>query len=197
VRKRTLVTISAALAAGFCALSPFSAQAQSYKADDIIKHFGAAKPNLGVSRGLCVGTEAECNKAGHAVKPVGAFDLVVKFKYNSDVLEPEAKLNLDEFAKALKDPNLSASSFLVEGHTDARGSADYNLNLSERRARAASTRPSSFPAAMDRASRWSPTSSRATTGGSRPGCRSSDALARLRPRRFRPTVRGHGRAQFR
>jgi outer membrane protein OmpA-like peptidoglycan-associated protein len=136
VRKQALVTISAALAAGFCALSPFSAQAQSYKADDIIKHFGAAKPNLGVSRGLCVGTEAECNKAGHAVKPVGAFDLVVKFKYNSDVLEPEAKLNLDEFAKALKDPNLSASSFLVEGHTDARGSADYNLNLSERRARA-------------------------------------------------------------
>ena len=52
------------------------------------------------------------------------------------MLEPEAKSNLDEFAKALKDPQLAASSFLVEGHTDARGSADYNLNLSERRAKA-------------------------------------------------------------
>jgi len=136
VRKQALVTISAALAAGFCALSPLAAQAQAYKADDIVKHFGAAKPNLGVSRGLCVGTEAECNKAGHVVKPATAFDLVVKFKYNSDVLEPEAKVNLDEFAKALKDPQLSANNFLVEGHTDASGAAGYNLSLSERRARA-------------------------------------------------------------
>ncbi len=136
MRKQALVIVSAALAAGFCALSPFSAQAQTYKADDIIKHFGAEKPNLGVSRGLCVGTEAECNKAGHVAKPSAAFDLVVRFKYNSDVLEPDAKLNLDEFAKALKDPQLSTNSFLVEGHTDARGSAEYNLSLSERRARA-------------------------------------------------------------
>lgn len=136
MRKQALVMVSAALAAGFCVLSPFSAQAQAYKADDIVKHFGAATPNLGVSRGLCVGTEAECNKAGHVVKPPGAFDLVVKFKYNSDVLEPEARLNLDEFAKALKNPQLAASNFLVEGHTDASGTADYNLSLSERRARA-------------------------------------------------------------
>jgi outer membrane protein OmpA-like peptidoglycan-associated protein len=136
VRKQALVSISAAFAVGFCAVSAASAQAQSYKADDIIKHFGGGKPNLGVSRGLCVGTEAECSKAGHVVKPAAAFDLVVRFKYNSDVLEPDAKSNLDEFAKALKDPQLAASSFLVEGHTDARGSADYNLNLSERRAKA-------------------------------------------------------------
>lgn len=136
MRKHALVVVSAALAAGFCVLSPVFAQAQAYKADDIVKHFGAANPNLGVSRGLCVGTEAECNKAGHAVKPPTAFDLVVKFKYNSDVLEPEARVNLDEFAKALKDPQLSANSFLVEGHTDASGTADYNLSLSERRAKA-------------------------------------------------------------
>ncbi|WP_291645549.1 OmpA family protein [Bosea sp. (in: a-proteobacteria)] len=136
MRKQALVSISAAFAVGVCAVSAVSAQAQSYKADDIIKHFGGGKPNLGVSRGLCVGTEAECSKAGHVVKPAAAFDLVVRFKYNSDVLEPDAKSNLDEFAKALKDPQLAASSFLVEGHTDARGSADYNLNLSERRAKA-------------------------------------------------------------
>ncbi|MBN9446240.1 MAG: OmpA family protein [Bosea sp.] len=128
--------MSAAFAVGLCAVSAVPAQAQSYKADDIIKHFGGGKPNLGVSRGLCVGTEAECSKAGHVVKPAAAFDLVVRFKYNSDVLEPDAKSNLDEFVKALKDPQLAASSFLVEGHTDARGSADYNLNLSERRAKA-------------------------------------------------------------
>lgn len=136
MRKLAIVSVSAAVAAGLSAFSSLPAQSQSYKADDIIKHFGGGKPNLGVSRGLCIGTEAECNKAGHAVKPPAAFDLVVRFKYDSDALEPDAKSNLDEFAKALKDPQLAASSFLVEGHTDARGSADYNLSLSERRAKA-------------------------------------------------------------
>lgn len=136
MRKQPGITVFSALAAAICVLAPSSLPAQTYKADDIIKHFQPATPQLGVTRGLCVGTEAECNRAGHAVatKPPAAFDLVVKFKYNSDVLEPEAKLNLDEFAKALKDPKLSASSFMVEGHTDATGSASYNLDLSERRA---------------------------------------------------------------
>lgn len=112
--------------------------AQTYNADDIVKHFEAGIPKP-VTRGLCVGTEAECAKAGHAVevaKPPSAFDLVVKFKYNSDILEPEAKLNLDQFARALKTPQLSAQTFMVEGHTDAAGSANYNLSLSQRRAQA-------------------------------------------------------------
>lgn len=136
MRKRAIVVFGAAFAAGVCAFSSLAAQAQSYTADDVIKHFGGGKPNLGVSRGLCVGTEAECNKAGHVAKPAAAFDLIVKFRYDSDALEPDAKSNLNEFAKALRDPQLAGSSFLVEGHTDARGSADYNLNLSERRAKA-------------------------------------------------------------
>lgn len=117
--------------------------AQTYKADDIIKHFGPAaeppKAPAPLTRGLCIGTEADCAKAGHVVeaaKPPSGFDLVVRFKYNSDVLEPDAKLNLDEFAKALKTPQLSSQTFMVEGHTDAAGSAGYNLELSERRAQA-------------------------------------------------------------
>ena len=67
---------------------------------------------------------------------VAAFDLVVRFKYNSDVLEPDARVNLDEFAKALKTPQLASSSFLVEGHTDASGTPAYNRDLSQRRAQA-------------------------------------------------------------
>ncbi len=127
---------------GVSVLASFTpAGSQTYKADDIVKHFGpaAAAPKPVATRGLCVGTEAECAKAGHAVevaKPPSAFDLVVKFKYNSDVLEPDAKLNLDEFAKALKTPQLSSQTFMVEGHTDAAGTPGYNLNLSQRRAQA-------------------------------------------------------------
>ncbi len=112
---------------GLSVLTSFApAGAQTYKADDIVKHFGPAPaPKPALTRGLRVGTEAECARAGHAVevaKPPSAFDLVVKFA-TPDVLEPEAKLNLDEFAKALKMPQLSTQSFMVEGHTDAAGSA--------------------------------------------------------------------------
>lgn len=140
MRKQPAMTAIAVFSAGFYVLQALPAQAQTYKADDIVKHFQPATPLPAPSatRGLCIGTEADCNKAGHVVKPaaVAAFDLVVRFKYNSDVLEPDAKINLDEFAKALKTPQLATSSFLVEGHTDAAGRPGYNLDLSERRAQA-------------------------------------------------------------
>ena len=143
MRKQPLMAATACAGLFLCVLAAGSVRAQTYKADDIIRHFGPAAPQagatrgLGVSRGLCVGTEAECSRAGQVVKPASAtaaFDLVVKFKYNSDILESEAKVNLDEFAKALKDPQLASSSFLVEGHTDASGTPSYNLDLSQRRA---------------------------------------------------------------
>ncbi len=140
MRKQPGFTAFVALTGALVLFTANGAGAQTYKADDIVKHFGAAPaPKPAVTRGLCVGTEAECARAGQVVepaKPVSAFDLVVKFKYNSDELEPEAKLNLDEFAKALKTPQLAKQTFMVEGHTDAAGSASYNLSLSQRRAQA-------------------------------------------------------------
>ncbi|WP_134496563.1 OmpA family protein [Microvirga pakistanensis] len=108
----------------------------AYKARDIIQHF-APKAELGPSRGLCIGHEGECGGQGppaSVTPPTAAFDLVVTFDYDSDTLTRDARENLDEFAKALKDPQLAATSFRVEGHTDARGSDRYNLSLSERRA---------------------------------------------------------------
>lgn len=139
MRKQPAITAIAVLSAGLYVAQMSVAQAQTYKADDIVKHFSpATPPAFGATRRLCIGTEADCSKAGHAVKPaaVAAFDLVVRFKYNSDVLEPDARANLDEFAKALKTPQLGTSRFVVEGHTDAVGSPSYNLDLSARRAQA-------------------------------------------------------------
>ncbi len=138
--KQPGIAVVAALCLGVHVLSAVSAGAQTYKAEDIVKHFQPqpVAPQPSATRGLCIGTEADCNRAGHVVKPasVAAFDLVVRFKYNSDVLEPDARVNLDEFAKALKTPQLASSSFVVEGHTDAAGSPSYNLDLSQRRAQA-------------------------------------------------------------
>lgn len=149
MRRQALVGVMLGLCGALVGGFPVGAAAQTYRADDIVNHFKPAAPvagpafgstrGLGPTRGLCVGTEAECDKAGHAVKPAtpaSAFDLVVRFKYNSDVLEPDAKVNLDEFAKALKDPRLVGSRFFVDGHTDASGTAPYNLDLSRRRSQA-------------------------------------------------------------
>ncbi|MGL4236181.1 OmpA family protein [Tabrizicola sp.] len=63
-----------------------------------------------------------------------AVDLTVFFAYDSDRLLPEARAQLDALGYALNDPALRPYSFLIAGHTDARGSAAYNLELSIRRA---------------------------------------------------------------
>lgn len=60
----------------------------------------------------------------------------VKFEFGSDRLTDEAKLVLTELAMAIVSQELSAFRFLIAGHTDAVGPAEYNLLLSERRARA-------------------------------------------------------------
>jgi outer membrane protein OmpA-like peptidoglycan-associated protein len=108
----------------------------AYSASDIVSHF-AAPPDLGPTRALCIGTESECAKqVAPKPKPASNFDLVVNFEYNSATLTSSAKTNLTEFVKALQDPRLGRAEFVVEGHTDGKGSDEYNLDLSTRRANA-------------------------------------------------------------
>ena len=64
----------------------------------------------------------------------GGMNLLITFESGSDRLTGQAKRNLDAFAAALKSPSLSSFAFEVQGHTDARGAADVNQRLSQRRA---------------------------------------------------------------
>ncbi|MFK7898663.1 MAG: OmpA family protein [Myxococcota bacterium] len=61
-------------------------------------------------------------------------DLQIQFGTNSATLNDSARRNIDEFARALKDPKLRDMRFNVAGHTDDRGTNEHNLSLSERRA---------------------------------------------------------------
>ena len=63
-------------------------------------------------------------------------NLYVNFAYNSDELSSDARITLDQLGAALRDSRLAGFSFLIAGHTDAKGSAAYNQKLSERRAEA-------------------------------------------------------------
>jgi len=63
-------------------------------------------------------------------------DVQILFAFDSAEIRPEARPSLDELGKALSDSKLGNASFLIAGHTDAKGSDGYNLALSQRRAEA-------------------------------------------------------------
>jgi outer membrane protein OmpA-like peptidoglycan-associated protein len=104
----------------------------AYTAEDIVNHFAPQ----GSTRGICIGTETECGTADTDRTAAASYDLLITFDLDSANLTDAAKANLDEFAKALRDPRLSSATFEVDGHTDARGGDNYNMTLSERRAAA-------------------------------------------------------------
>jgi len=61
-------------------------------------------------------------------------DLEIQFDYNSADISKTSLTAVQELGKALSNPSLKGSTFVVAGHTDAIGSEPYNLDLSERRA---------------------------------------------------------------
>jgi outer membrane protein OmpA-like peptidoglycan-associated protein len=61
-------------------------------------------------------------------------DLKVNFKPGSAELTGDSEAKLAKFADALRDPSLARKRFEIGGHTDASGSADKNLALSQARA---------------------------------------------------------------
>jgi outer membrane protein OmpA-like peptidoglycan-associated protein len=65
-----------------------------------------------------------------------ALDLEIYFDFDSSAITPRAVPMLIKLGQALSTDQLKMSSFLISGHTDANGAADYNQHLSEARAAA-------------------------------------------------------------
>jgi outer membrane protein OmpA-like peptidoglycan-associated protein len=63
-----------------------------------------------------------------------SIDLNVPFEYNSDKLTGDAYRVLRNLGVALKDSHLANYRFKIAGFTDAKGAAEFNQKLSERRA---------------------------------------------------------------
>ncbi len=61
-------------------------------------------------------------------------DLEITFDYNSAKISTSALPQVDALGKALTDPSLKGTTFVVAGHTDAVGGDAFNQDLSERRA---------------------------------------------------------------
>lgn len=87
--------------------------------------------------GLLGGKDSSANNRGVKVlqgKEVPFIDLRVAFEYDSDRLSNDAMLTLQRLGEALSSEALKASQFRIIGHTDAKGSVEYNDDLSRRRA---------------------------------------------------------------
>jgi outer membrane protein OmpA-like peptidoglycan-associated protein len=69
-------------------------------------------------------------------KEAPSIDLEIFFDYKSTQVTAKAAAVLNTLGRALSDARLAEDSFLIAGHTDAKGGAVYNLGLSQRRAEA-------------------------------------------------------------
>lgn len=83
------------------------------------------------SRSLSLGEREEVAQLA-ANKP--KIDLEIHFDYNSAEISKTSVQAVQELGKALSEPSLRGSTFVVAGHTDAIGGEEYNQGLSERRA---------------------------------------------------------------
>ena len=76
----------------------------------------------------------EREQIAEIVKDKPKIDLEIVFDYNSDAIGPKAVVAVNALGEALIKPGLKGGVFVLNGHTDAAGSPEYNLGLSHRRA---------------------------------------------------------------
>ncbi len=81
-------------------------------------------------------TTPSAMQAASAPQAKPSLSLLIQFDFNSSQIRPESQQALLNLSQALNSPELSPSKFAVEGHTDAKGLADYNQKLSQQRAEA-------------------------------------------------------------
>jgi outer membrane protein OmpA-like peptidoglycan-associated protein len=77
---------------------------------------------------------AEREEIASIVKDKPKIDLEINFDYNSANISTKSLPSVQALGRALSNPDLKGSTFVVAGHTDAAGGDSYNQDLSERRA---------------------------------------------------------------
>ena len=158
-KPRSLVAILSLLMIG-AAFSIGAAKADDVTEDQILRALAPAKKPL--TRGLSTGPQTQTDPAAAAaegqliqslrnrptrslsvtereeiatiVKDKPKIDLEINFDYNSANISSRSLPSVQALGRALSNPELKGSTFIVAGHTDAVGGDSYNQDLSERRA---------------------------------------------------------------
>jgi outer membrane protein OmpA-like peptidoglycan-associated protein len=79
-------------------------------------------------------TTEEREKVASIAKSKPSIDLEITFEYNSATIASKALPQVTALGDALTSADLKGRTFIVAGHTDAKGGDTYNQSLSERRA---------------------------------------------------------------
>ena len=150
----SLLTIGVALSMGV------AKAAEDVTEDQILRALAPSKKPL--TRGLSTGPQTQIDPAAAAaegkfvqslrnrptrslsvtereeiatiVKDKPKIDLEINFDYNSADISAKSMPSVQALGRALSNPDLKGSTFVVAGHTDAAGGDSYNQDLSERRA---------------------------------------------------------------
>jgi outer membrane protein OmpA-like peptidoglycan-associated protein len=132
----------------FCGFPLETAQSQEVSTEDIVKTLkpkkltrtlkkdpSAAEMDAVLSRSIGV---VERKKIVEITEKAALpkLDFTISFGFDSAEIDNVSFATLDALATALKSNELYNSRFLINGHTDAKGAEDYNLELSQRRANA-------------------------------------------------------------
>jgi outer membrane protein OmpA-like peptidoglycan-associated protein len=127
---------------------------QGASRDEIVKRLGfSATRSIGTQPGAPLppftkGREVEVLRALNGRPSV---QVAVAFQGASDALAPESGALLGALGQALSDPKVASSRILIGVHTNSVGSDEYNLDLSQLRAKAiADTLALGFGVAHDR-----------------------------------------------
>jgi outer membrane protein OmpA-like peptidoglycan-associated protein len=150
----SVLTIGAALSLG----AVKAVAGDDVTEDQILKALAPAKKPL--TRGLSVGPQAdpvavaaedkfvqtvrgrttrslsvsEREEIATIAKDKPNIDLEINFDYNSADISAKSLSSVQALGRALTNPDLKGSTFIVAGYTDAAGGEAYNQELSERRA---------------------------------------------------------------
>jgi outer membrane protein OmpA-like peptidoglycan-associated protein len=118
------------------ALKPRTRSLRNLVVGEIAASAPASVPSVSAASTVNGGRpEATIGPAGsERAAPRPSLSMAIRFDFDSARLRPEGAAVLDRLAAALQTSELKESRFLIEGHTDAKGGAEYNLRLSQLRA---------------------------------------------------------------
>ncbi|MEG0245738.1 Outer membrane porin F precursor [compost metagenome] len=139
-RYRGLLLVIVGLFAGLAADSTWSESSNNLSVDEMVQQLkGDGGSDVGQmrTRSLRPGAAAKATTMPSTASDApagGLLSLQVQFDFGSAQLSQSSYAVLQKLAKALASGELKNYSFSVVGHTDAVGSAAYNLELSRQRA---------------------------------------------------------------
>ena len=140
------VLIAAALAGSALGLSPATAQTKLDSGDIVNSLQGieaeASTVNAAFLRQQVQASFRDPSRANRVnreplseqLNKLAQFTVAIQFDFNSARIRPESYRTVGLIADALYHPYLQGYRFLVVGHTDGKGSREYNLKLSQQRA---------------------------------------------------------------